>query len=141
MTQSNIPVPDSVAQRHDLKGAIEQIKELNHTVNLRDTLPKPFRRETNKETAEAITNYLEKMSRIEIPQDAWRKINHAKLNELIESRCRPFNRAPIFYKLLKNPLVIDKRGLFLDYMRAFNDVSDIVEYEKPNKYNFNLVSK
>ena len=56
-------------------------------------------------------------------------------------RIRFFNRAPIYYKLLKNPLNLDKNGLMIDYMRAFNDISDVVEYERPNKYNFKLVSR
>ncbi len=47
-------------------------------------------------------------------------------------------RAKTWRPLYSNPLVLDKHGLFLEYMRAFNDTSDTVEYERPNKYNFKL---
>ena len=74
---------------------------------------------------------------VDTPETRWK----AKQQAWRDSRSRRFNRAPIYYKLLKNPLLIDKNGLMIDYMRAFNDVSDVVEYERPNKYNFKLVSR
>jgi cell fate (sporulation/competence/biofilm development) regulator YmcA (YheA/YmcA/DUF963 family) len=56
------------------------------------------------------------------PEQKWEVKRQAYQN-----RSRPFKRAPIWYKLLKNPLNLDKYGLFKDYMRAFNDESDLMK--------------
>ena len=87
--------------------------------------------------SEAVERYAEKIS-----QDLWRNINLEALEKL--SFERGFFRSNLpgtYWKKPKvNPLKNDKHGLFKEYMRAFNDTSDVVEYEKPNKYNFKLVS-
>lgn len=105
---SSIPVPDSVAAAVKIKAE-----------------------DKNIQASEAIERYVEKMSRLEIPVDTWRNINMDKL-------AKRFDRAIKWRPTYINPLTLDKYGLFKDYMRALNDTSDVVEYEKPNKYNFKL---
>lgn len=46
-----------------------------------------------------------------------------------------------FGRRVINPLLNDKKGLLVDYMREVNMIDESEEFVKPSKYKFNLVSK
>ena len=46
-----------------------------------------------------------------------------------------------FGRRVINPLLNDKKGLLVDYMREVNMIDKSEEFVKPSKYKFNLVQK
>ena len=70
---------------------------------------------------------MQHLNKIPVPESV------LKLNK--NSKCGSFGRRVI------NPLLNDKKGLLVNYMREVNMIDESEEFVKPSKYKFNLVSK